>query len=131
MSLLLLVVLTLAALGTLQPAAPALQAQATASQKLDAALVTKINDSLAGTPILRLDPNVDHAPDYFADWQKAPFDPPFTNGYRMGWEAFIRHVVAGEPLRADIGAGLRDVALAKAAEASIAEERWVPISRFV
>jgi predicted dehydrogenase len=87
--------------------------------------------SLADTPALRLDPNVDHGPDYLADWQKAPFDPPFTNGYRMGWEAFIRHVVAGEPLVADIDAGLRDVALAKAAQASIAEERWVPISRFV
>jgi predicted dehydrogenase len=87
--------------------------------------------SLGDTPTLRLDPNVDHGPDYFADWRPAPFDPPFTNGYRMGWEAFIRHVVAGEPLAADLDAGLRDVALAKAAQASVDEERWVPISRFV
>jgi serine protease AprX len=44
-------VLLLAAIGSLRPAAPVLQAQATASQKLDAALVTKINQSLPGTPI--------------------------------------------------------------------------------
>ena len=41
----------LAALGTLQPAAPAIQAQVTASQKLDAALVMQLNESLPGTPI--------------------------------------------------------------------------------
>lgn len=87
--------------------------------------------SLADTPRLHLDPNVDRGHDYFAQWQAAPFDPPFTNGYRMGWEAFIRHVVADAPLAADIDAGLRDVALAKAAQASIAEEKWVPLSRFV
>lgn len=87
--------------------------------------------SLADTPRLHLDPNTDLGRDFFADWQKAPFDPPFTNGYRMGWEAFIRHVAGDEPLAADIDAGLRDVALAKAAQASIEEEKWVPISRFV
>jgi hypothetical protein len=49
----------------------------------------------------------------------------------MGWEAFIRHVVDDEPIAADISAGLRDVALAKACQASLDEERWVPMSRFV
>lgn len=44
-------VLLLAAVGSLRPAAPVLQAQATTSQKLDAALVTKISQSLPGTPI--------------------------------------------------------------------------------
>jgi hypothetical protein len=48
----------------------------------------------------------------------------------MGWEAFIRHVVSEAPLGADATAGLRDVALAKACQASIEEERWIPLSRF-
>lgn len=43
--------LLLAAFGTFRPAAPAVHAQATAGQKLDAALVTKITESLPGTPI--------------------------------------------------------------------------------
>jgi len=87
--------------------------------------------SLSATPRVAFDPNRDHNRDYHADWSAAPFDPPFTNGYRMGWEAFIRHVVDGAPLAADIGAGLRDVALAKACQASVDEESWVPLSRFV
>jgi predicted dehydrogenase len=87
--------------------------------------------SLAATPRLHIDPTVDLGRDYSADWTPAPFAPPFTNGYRMGWEAFIRHVVADEPLVADVAAGLRDVALAKACQASVEEGCWVPISRFV
>ena len=83
------------------------------------------------TPRAQFDPNVDHNFDYHADWQPAPHSPPFTNGYRMGWEAFIRHVVDNEPITADITAGLRDVALAKACQASLDEERWVPMNRFV
>jgi predicted dehydrogenase len=86
---------------------------------------------LSSTPRAHFDPNADHGRDYHTDWQPAPYDPPFTNGYRMGWEAFIRHVVANEPLSADITAGLRDVALAKACQASVEEESWVPLSRFV
>lgn len=87
--------------------------------------------ALSQTPTVRFDPNTDHNRDYHADWSPAPHDPPFTNGYRMGWEAFIRHVVNDEPIAADINAGLRDVALAKACQASLKEERWVPMSRFV
>ena len=87
--------------------------------------------SLAATPRLHIDPNVDLGRDYSADWTPAPFAPPFTNGYRMGWEAFIRHVAGDEPLVADIAAGLRDVALSKACQASVEEGCWVPLSRFV
>lgn len=87
--------------------------------------------SLAATPRVQFDPNRDTNPDYRAAWSVAPYEPPFANGYRMGWEAFIRHVVENGPLAADATAGLRDVALAKACQASIDEERWVPLSRFV
>jgi predicted dehydrogenase len=87
--------------------------------------------SLAATPRALFDPTRDHGRDYHADWSAAPYDPPLTNGYRMGWEAFLRHVVVDAPLTADVTAGLRDVALAKACQASVEEERWVPLSRFV
>jgi len=85
--------------------------------------------SLAATPRALFDPNRDHDRDYHADWLTAPYAPPFTNGYRMGWEAFIRHVVADAPLVANATAGLRDVALAKACQASVEEERWIPLDR--
>lgn len=86
---------------------------------------------LSATPRTAFDPNHDHNRDYRAEWSAAPFDPPFANGYRMGWEAFIRHVVDDAPLTADVNAGLRDVALAKACQTSVDEDSWVPLSRFV
>jgi predicted dehydrogenase len=87
--------------------------------------------SLSETPRASFDPSRDHGRDYHADWSSAPYDPPFTNGYRMGWEAFIRHVVGDMPLAADAAAGLRDVALAKACLASVEEARWVALDRFL
>ena len=50
--------------------------------------------SLSATPRTSFAPIHDPGRDYHAEWSAAPYDPPFTNGYRMGWEAFIRHVVA-------------------------------------
>jgi len=86
---------------------------------------------LAATPRAHFDPNVDHGRDYDDDWSEAPYQPPFTNAYRMGWEAFIRPVAAGEPLNSNIAAGIRDVALAKACLASVEEGAWAPMNRFV
>jgi predicted dehydrogenase len=84
----------------------------------------------AATPKVKFDPNVDLGVDYAGHWQEVPETLPFANGYRMGWEAFIRHVVAGAPKAADLSDGLRDVALAQAMAISAAEERWVDMSEF-
>jgi predicted dehydrogenase len=82
------------------------------------------------TPKVRFDANVDHGVDYRRDWLEVPDVTPFANGYRMGWEAFLRHVVADAPAAADFRAGLRDVALSLAVNASIAEDRWASLSEF-
>lgn len=83
------------------------------------------------TPKVRFDPNVDLGVDYRNDWLDVPETVPFANGYRKGWEAFLRHVVAGEPKAADFTDGLRDVALGRAVSVSAAEERWVEMKSFV
>ena len=36
-----------------------------------------------------------------------------TNPYRVGWENFLRHVVTGAPMQADLAAGIRDVQFAR------------------
>ena len=84
----------------------------------------------AATPKVLFDPNVDHGVDYQSHWQEVPQTLPFANGYRMGWEAYVRHVVAGAPKAADLSDGLRDVALAHAMAVSAAEDRWVDINDF-
>ncbi|MDA1000716.1 MAG: Gfo/Idh/MocA family oxidoreductase, partial [bacterium] len=64
---------------------------------------------------------MDVAVDYHEPWQEVPDVAPYKNPYRFGWEGFIRHVVADEPFRADLAAGIRDVQLAEACLRSSAE----------
>lgn len=85
----------------------------------------------ATTPKVRFDPNVDLGVDYRKDWLDVPETLPFANGYRKGWEAFLRHVAAGTPKAAGLGEGLRDVALGLAVSKSSTEERWVAMSEFI
>jgi predicted dehydrogenase len=65
--------------------------------------------------------------DYRAGWREVPAAGPYQNPYRIGWEQFLRHVVAGTPLRSTLAAGIRDLALAEACVRSMKEERWVTL----
>lgn len=84
----------------------------------------------AATPKAAFDANADFGVDYRDHWQRVPEVTPFANGYRMGWEAFIRHVAADAPPAADFNAGLRDVALSLAVQASAADGAWVSMKEF-
>jgi predicted dehydrogenase len=82
--------------------------------------------SLVDTPrVAAFNPMVDLAIDYRARWQEAPAAGPYANPYRIGWENFLRHLVADLPLRSDFAAGLRDVAFAEACGRSFREGGWV------
>jgi predicted dehydrogenase len=81
---------------------------------------------LTDTPkVAAFNPMVDLGIDYRARWQEAPAAPPYLNPYRIGWEDFLRHLVAGAPLRSDFAAGIRDVAFAQACGRSAREGAWV------
>jgi predicted dehydrogenase len=67
----------------------------------------------------------DLAADYRGGWSEAPALASYVNPYRVGWEAFLRHVATGAPLHADFAAGLRDVAFAEACHRSQQERRWI------
>jgi predicted dehydrogenase len=84
--------------------------------------------SLAETPkvagfSVATDPDID----YRAHWAAVPDLSPYVNPYRVGWEGFLRHVVAGAPFASDLRAGVRDVALAEACRRSMTEGRWVEL----
>lgn len=84
--------------------------------------------SLAETPRLTgWNVNVDLNVDYRAQWSQAADLGPYKNSYRVGWEHYLRHVVAGTPLKSDLRAGVRDVQLAEACYRSMAERRWVDL----
>src|SRR5262249_11841335 len=59
--------------------------------------------------------------DYRAGWSEAPPLAAYTNPYRVGWEAFLRHVATETQMLADFAAGIRDVAFAEACHRSMAE----------
>src|SRR4029077_5388999 len=63
--------------------------------------------------------------DYHSGWADVPRLSCYRNPYRVGWEAFLRHVAAGAPLASDFTAGIRDVAFAEACHRSMEERRWV------
>ena len=79
------------------------------------------------TPVVEFNPSTDVGADYRSQWREATDAARTVNPYRVGWEDFIRHVVAGTPMRADLRAGIRDVQLAEACRRSIAEGRWVAL----
>jgi predicted dehydrogenase len=80
----------------------------------------------AATPkVAHFSVNQDLGIDYREDWSEVEAAGPYLNPYRVGWEEFLRHVVAGTPLRATFAAGLRDVQFAEACHRSIKEETWV------
>ena len=84
--------------------------------------------SAADTPtIRRFNPDTDIGEDYRAQWTEVADTTAYTNPYRVGWEAFLRHVVADAPLPCNFAAGLRDVQLAEACYRSAAQRAWVDL----
>src|SRR5207249_2551829 len=63
--------------------------------------------------------------DYQQGWSQAPPLSCYPNPYRVGWEAFLRHVAADAPMACDFSAGIRDLAFAEACRRSAQERRWV------
>jgi predicted dehydrogenase len=87
----------------------------------------RTQDDAATPTVKHFNPTVDLGIDYDADWRDAPDDEPYTNPYRVGWEDFLRHVATGAPLKADLAAGIRDLAFAEACLRSAASGAWVEL----
>jgi predicted dehydrogenase len=84
--------------------------------------------SASDTPtIRRFNPDIDIGADYRGQWKEVADAPPYTNPYRLGWENFLRHVVADAPLVCNFAAGIRDVQLAEACYRSAVEQKWITL----
>jgi predicted dehydrogenase len=60
-------------------------------------------------------------------WQELPDLEPFENGYRAGWDLFLRHVADGAVFPAPLIEGAKSVQLAEACYRSHRERRWVDL----
>jgi len=86
-----------------------------------------VQTTMQAPPVAHFSVMKDLGVDYRGGWTEAPALPSYRNPYRIGWEAFLRHVVTGAPLASDFAAGIRDVAFAEACHRSMAERTWIAL----
>ena len=63
------------------------------------------------------------------DWREVDADLQATNGFRIQWEQFIRHVMADEPWTHGLDKGAESVQLAEIALASAKSGAWQSVPK--
>jgi predicted dehydrogenase len=86
-----------------------------------------VTQSRVNTPKPVWNPDEKQPIDFVAGWQPVPDYAVFDNGFRVQWEAFIRHVVDDEPFKWDLMEGAKGVQLVECALRSWKERRWVDV----
>jgi len=81
----------------------------------------------ANTPKPVWNPDVPQALDFFATWQPVPDNRVYDNAFKVEWELFLQHVVAGVEFRWDLREGAKGVQLAELGLRSSAERRWLDV----
>jgi predicted dehydrogenase len=81
----------------------------------------------AGTPRAIWNPDIAQPIDFYDGWDRVLEDQPFDNAFKVQWELFLRHVVAGEDFPWDFLTAARGVQLAELAERSSSERRWLDL----
>jgi len=81
----------------------------------------------AATPKPVWNPDVPQAIDFFATWQPVPDNRVYDNAFKVEWELFLQHVVAGGEFRWDLREGAKGVQLAELGLRSSAERRWLDV----
>jgi predicted dehydrogenase len=92
-----------------------------------AGLTDVVTQSRVNTPRPVWNPDVKQPIDFFGGWQSVPDYTTFSNGFRIEWEAFIRHVVSDEPFKWDLVEGAKGVQLVECALKSWKERRWIDV----
>ncbi len=81
----------------------------------------------SGTPRCVWNPDLERPISYFDGWSPAPRAASYDNAFKVQWELFLRHVVAGEPFPWTLLEGAKGVQLAELGLQSWAERRWVDV----
>jgi predicted dehydrogenase len=85
----------------------------------------------AFTPKPVWNPDVEGPIDFYAGWQLVPSNVPYDNAFKVEWELFLKHVVAGGPFRWSLLEGAKGVQLAELGLRSWRERRWVDVPELV
>jgi len=81
------------------------------------------------TPKPVWNPDVKQPIDFYQGWQPVPDTQTFDNGFKLQWEAFIRHVAEDAPYSWDLLEGAKGVQLVECARQSCKERRWIDVPR--
>ncbi len=83
--------------------------------------------SLAATPRPVWNPDIPQPIEFYKSWQQLPDATHYDNAFKIQWELFLRHVVAGDEFPWTLRSGAAGVALANAGEVSSREQKWVTV----
>src|SRR5436309_732572 len=87
--------------------------------------------SLVATPKPFFDPERPQPMVFDEQWQEVPDIEPVRNGYRAGWELFLRHVAEDAPFSSPFLEGAKSVQLAEACYQSNCERRWIDLPELI
>jgi predicted dehydrogenase len=79
------------------------------------------------TPKPVWNPDVKQPINFYQGWQQVPDTQTFDNGFKLQWEAFIRHVADDAPYTWDLLEGAKGVQLVECAHRSWRERRWIDV----
>jgi predicted dehydrogenase len=92
-----------------------------------AGLQDVVSQQRMATPKPVWNPDIKQPIDFYDGWQPVPETQVFDNGFKLQWEAFIRHVVEDAPYKWDLLEGAKGVQLVECALRSWKERRWVDV----
>jgi predicted dehydrogenase len=81
----------------------------------------------SATPKPVWNPDLPSAEPFRDQWQIVPDNEEFDNGFKVQWEAYLRHIVDDEPFPWDFGSAARGVQLAELGLMSAREGRRVEV----
>jgi predicted dehydrogenase len=83
--------------------------------------------SRVNTPRPVWNPDVKNTMKFTEQWQEVPDTETYDNGFKIQWEAFIRHVVENAPYKWTLPEGAKGVQLVEVALQSWKERRFVDV----
>jgi predicted dehydrogenase len=92
-----------------------------------AGLTRCVTQHRVNTPRPVWNPDVPQTMNFYDQWEEVPDTITYENGFKLQWEDFLRHVVAGTPWKHDLVEGAKGVQLAELGLRSWAERRWLDV----
>ncbi len=81
----------------------------------------------ANTPKPVWNPDQPQTMNFYDDWEGVPDNGVFDNGFKVQWEAFLRHVAEDAPWSYSLLEGAKGVQLAELGVQSSKERRWLDV----